>query len=60
MQFSLVGYSHEVSSDDNNKVLASGLLGADLQSSFAGFAENVQSMVKDLKKVRLDGRLGIR
>jgi hypothetical protein len=50
-----VGYSHEASSDNNNKVLASGLLDADLQSAFAGFAQNVQSMVKDLKKYASTG-----
>ena len=56
MQFSLVDYSHEVSSDDNNKVLASGFPGAGLQSSFAGFAENVQSMVKDPHAAESEGR----
>jgi hypothetical protein len=60
MQFSLVDYSHEdeVSSDDNSKVLASGFPGAGLQSSFAGFAENVQSMVMDSKKYASTGGWG--
>ena len=41
---------NEASSDENNKVLASGFPGAGLQSSVAGSAENVQFMVKDSKK----------
>jgi hypothetical protein len=41
---------NEVSSDENNKVLADGFPGAGLQSSAAGSAENVQFMVKDSKK----------
>jgi hypothetical protein len=41
---------NEVSSDENNKVLAAGFPGAGLQSSVAGTAENVQFMVKDAKK----------
>jgi hypothetical protein len=40
----------EVSSDDNDKVLATGFPGAGLQSSVAGPVENIQFMVKDLKK----------
>jgi Cytochrome P460 len=39
----------EVSSDDNDKVLATGFPGAGLQSSVAGSAVNVQFMVKDSK-----------
>jgi hypothetical protein len=49
---------NEVSSDDNNKVLASGFPGAGLQSSFAGSAENVQFMVKDSKKYAATGGWG--
>lgn len=41
---------NEVSSDENNKVLASGFPGAGLQSSVIESAENVQFMVKDSKK----------
>ena len=41
---------HEVSSDENNKVLAVGFPGAGLQSFVAGAAVNVQFMVKDSKK----------
>jgi Cytochrome P460 len=41
---------NEVSSDENNKVLASGFPGAGLQSSVAGSVVNVQFMVKDSKK----------
>src|SRR5262245_10386627 len=41
---------NEVSSDENNKVLAVGFPGAGLQSSIAGSAVNVQFMVKDSKK----------
>ena len=51
---------NEDSSDENNKVLASGFPGAGLQSFVAGSAVNVQFMVKDFKKVRRDRRLGIR
>jgi len=40
---------NEVSSDENDKVLASGFPGAGLQSSVAGSAANVQFMVKDSK-----------
>jgi Cytochrome P460 len=41
---------NEVSSDENNQVLASGFPAAGLQSSIAGSAQNVQFMVKDSKK----------
>jgi hypothetical protein len=41
---------NEASSDENDKVLASGFPGAGLQSSVAGAIENVQFMVKDSKK----------
>jgi len=41
---------NEAASDENNKVLASGFPGADLQSSIAASAVNVQFMVKDSKK----------
>ena len=40
---------NEVSSDADNKVLASGFPGAGLESVFAGSAVNVQFMVKDSK-----------
>jgi Cytochrome P460 len=40
----------EVSSDENDKVLATGFPGAGLQSSVAGPVENIQFMVKDAKK----------
>jgi len=40
----------EVSSDENDKVLATGFPGAGLQSSVAGPVENIQFMVKDSKK----------
>ncbi len=49
---------NEVSSDDNNKVLAGGFPGAGLQSSFAGSAVNVQFMVKDSKKYASTGGWG--
>jgi hypothetical protein len=48
----------EVSSESNDKVLASGFPGAGLQSSFAGSAENVQFMVKDAKKYAATGGWG--
>jgi hypothetical protein len=48
----------EASSDDNNKVLATGFPGAGLQSSVAGSAENVQFMVKDAKKYAATGGWG--
>jgi hypothetical protein len=41
---------NEASSDENNRVLASGFPGAGLQSSIPGSAVNVQFMVKDSKK----------
>ena len=41
---------NEVSSDENDKVLATGFPGAGLQSSVAGSTVNVQFMVKDSKK----------
>jgi hypothetical protein len=40
----------EASSDENNKVLATGFPGAGLQSFVASSAVNVQFMVKDSKK----------
>jgi Cytochrome P460 len=40
----------EVSSDENDKVLATGFPGAGLKSSVAGPVENIQFMVKDAKK----------
>jgi hypothetical protein len=49
---------NEVSSVENNKVLASGFPGAGLQSSVAGSAENVQFMVKDSKKYAATGGWG--
>jgi hypothetical protein len=48
----------EVSSDDNNKVLAGGFPGAGLQSSVAGSAANVQFMVKDSKRYASTGGWG--
>ena len=49
---------NEVSSDENNQVLASGFPGMGLQSSVAGSAENVQFMVKDSKKYAATGGWG--
>lgn len=49
---------NEVSSDADNKVLASGFPGAGLESSFAGPAVNVQFMVKDSKKYGASGGWG--
>ena len=49
---------NEASSDENDKVLASGFPGAGLQSSVAGSAENVQFMVKDSKKYAATGGWG--
>src|ERR1700722_11596407 len=46
---------NEVSSDADNKVLATGFPGAGLESSFAGTAMNVQFMVKDSKKYAASG-----
>jgi hypothetical protein len=51
---------NEVSSEADNKVLASGFPGAGLESSFAGSAVNVQFMVKDSKKYAASGGWGIR
>src|SRR6478609_6911513 len=49
---------NEASSDENNKVLASGFPGAGLQSFVAGSAVNVQFMVKDSKKYAATGGWG--
>jgi hypothetical protein len=49
---------NEALSDENNKVLAIGFPGADLQSSVAQSAENVQFMVKDTKKYAATGGWG--
>jgi hypothetical protein len=49
---------NEVSSDANNKVLATGFPGAGFQSSLAGSAQNVQFMVKDSKKYASTGGWG--
>src|SRR5262245_1991167 len=49
---------NEVSSDENNKVLAIGFPGADLQSFVAGPNVNVQFMVKDSKKFAATGGWG--
>jgi cytochrome P460 len=49
---------NEVSSEDNDKVLAIGFPGAGLQSSFAGPAENVQFMIKDSTKYAATGGWG--
>jgi hypothetical protein len=49
---------NEVSSDENDKVLATGFPGAGLHSSVAGSAENVQFMVKDSKKYAATGGWG--
>jgi hypothetical protein len=49
---------NEASSEENNKVLASGFPGAGLQSSVAGSAVNVQFMVKDSKKYAVTGGWG--
>lgn len=49
---------NEASSDENNKVLASGFPGAGLQSSVAGSSVNVQFMVKDSKKYAATGGWG--
>jgi len=49
---------NEASSDENNKVLASGFPGAGLQSFVAGSAVNVQFMVKDSKKYAASGGWG--
>ena len=49
---------NEASSDENNRVLASGFPGAGLQSSVAESAQNVQFMVKDSKKYAATGGWG--
>jgi Cytochrome P460 len=49
---------NETSSDQNNKVLASGFPGADLQSFIVKSALNVQFMVKDSKKYAATGGWG--
>jgi hypothetical protein len=49
---------NEASSDENDKVLASGFPGAGLQSYVAGSAVNVQFMVKDSKKYAATGGWG--
>jgi hypothetical protein len=49
---------NEVSSDANDKVLASGFPGAGLRSSVVASAENVQFMVKDSKKYAATGGWG--
>ena len=49
---------NEVSSDENNKVLAIGFPGAGLQSFVAGSTVNVQFMVKDSKKYAASGGWG--
>jgi hypothetical protein len=49
---------NEVSSDENDKVLASGFPGAGLQSSVAESGLNVQFMVKDSKKYAASGGWG--
>ncbi len=49
---------NEVSSDDNNRVLATGFPDAGLQSSFAGPPQNVQFMVKDSKRYAATGGWG--
>jgi Cytochrome P460 len=48
----------EFSSEENNKVLATGFPGAGLQSSTTGAAVNVQFMVKDSKKYAASGGWG--
>jgi hypothetical protein len=49
---------NEVSSEDNDKVLAAGFPGAGLQSSVAGPIENIQFMVKDSNKYAATGGWG--
>ena len=49
---------NEASSDENDKVLASGFPGASLQSFVAGSAVNVQFMVKDSTKYAATGGWG--
>jgi hypothetical protein len=48
----------EVSSEENNKVLASGFPGAGIQSFVAGSGVNMQFMVKDSKKYSATGGWG--
>jgi hypothetical protein len=49
---------NEVSSEDNNKVLAKGFPGADIQSFVPGSGVNMQFMVKDAKKCAATGGWG--
>ena len=49
---------NEVSSDENDKVLAVGFPDRGLQSSIVGSAENVQFMIKDSKKYAATGGWG--
>ena len=49
---------NDVSSDENNKILADGFPGAGLQSFVAGPSVNVQFMVKDSKKYPATGGWG--
>jgi hypothetical protein len=49
---------NEVSSEDNNKVLAKGFPGAGIQSFVAGSGVNMQFMVKDSKKYAATGGWG--
>ena len=49
---------NEISSDENNKVLALGFPGASLQSFVAGSSVNVQFMIKDSKKYAATGGWG--
>jgi hypothetical protein len=49
---------NEVTSDENDKVLAAGFPGAGLRSFVAGAALNVQFMVKDSKKYAATGGWG--
>ena len=48
----------EVTSDENNKVLAMGFPGAGLESFVAGSPKNIQFMVKDSKKYAASGGWG--
>jgi hypothetical protein len=49
---------NDVSSDENNKVLATGFPGAGLQSFIAGPPVNIQFMIKDSKKYAGSGGWG--
>jgi Cytochrome P460 len=49
---------NEASSDSDDAILAGGFPGADLHSTFAGSAMNVQFMVKDSKKYAASGGWG--